>query len=76
MRIDFLRVKEMKELTVNLIEEVLFWNQLIGEKEKKNEPVPEKMNEALNYAQQKLMFHLMDEFPNSKDIILEEMILH
>ena len=76
MRIDFLRVKEMKELTVNLIEEVLFWNQLIGEKEKNNEPVPEKMNEALNYAQQKLMFHLMDEFPNSKDIILEEMILH
>lgn len=66
----------MKELTLNLIEEVLFWNHLIREKNINGEPIPDKMNEAMIYAQQKLMFHLMDEFPNSIDIISEDLILH
>ena len=54
-------MKHMKELTINLIEEVLFWNHLIGDKKTNGEPIPDKMDEALTYAQQKLMFHLMDE---------------
>ncbi len=66
----------MKELTMNLIEEVLFWNHLIGEKEKNAELIPDKMNEALIYAKQKLMFNLMDEFPDSRDIIAEDLMLH
>jgi hypothetical protein len=66
----------MKELTINLIEEVLFWNHLIGDNKTNGEPVTDKMNEALTYAQQKLMFHLMDEFPECSDIILEDLILH
>jgi len=66
----------MKELTKNLIEEVMFWNHLIGDKKINGDPIPEKMNEALTYAQQKLMFHLMDEFPDCKDIISEDLILH
>lgn len=66
----------MKELTINLIEEVLFWDHLIGDKKTNGEPISDKMDEALTYAKQKLMFHLMDEFPDCKDIIPEDLILH
>ncbi len=45
-----------------IIDEFIFWKRFIADKEEQGEIVSEKMHEALDNAERKVFFYLLDKY--------------